>query len=281
MAGKGATAARKRKVSNAGPRMATKRRAKSRKRPDAAEESSNTSPVIPGEPGSDDDLVIEVRWCPLNWLRNNRQLQCDRCVKDELVCVFGPRGSCQRCGVRKQACSLNPPNAATGRPIRRQLTDEEILEYRLNEAKTRKEEAKREAVKKGKKAVVIRNSPDPPESEGSRPSPAVTMALLGKLVLDSGASSAGTTANTPADSPAALPPPPFPEGNTAAPPSEPQPGISQPRSSDSSSMAARMTAMEQRQELVEQKQELLEKRQERMERRLNEAFQRLNKYVGA
>jgi hypothetical protein len=161
------------------------------------------------------------------------------------------------------------------------LTDEEILEYRLNEAKTRKEEAKREAVKKGKKAVVIRNSPDPPESEGSRPSPAVTTALLGKLVLDSGASSAGTTANTPADSPATLPPPPFPEGNTAAPPSEPQPGISQPRSSGSSSMAARMTAMEQRQELVEQKQELLEKRQEQMERRLNEAFQRLNKYVGA
>ena len=109
-----------------------------------------------------------------------------------------------------------PLNPKTGKTDRRLLSEAELLEFRLKQAKE-----SRAQVKKGKQRA--RNSPEAEagDSEGSgpAPSPLQTLAGLGTLTLDSTGSS---VANTPADSPSILPQPPLPERSAPAPPSGPR-----------------------------------------------------------
>jgi hypothetical protein len=224
VAKKGA-ATRKRKVSSAAPRATPKRRATSSKHDDPSEEGSVARPV--GQ-GSDDDLVIEVcqRQCAFNWLRDNRQLQCDRCIEAGVHCEVRPTASCQRCGDKKLGCTL-VPSRDSGKPDRRAVSAEKLYRWRMDMMREKRDNTARRnsskeepsAVKKGKQRA--RDSDDPVESEGSAPapSPVTALAALGNMVLDSGGSSA---ANTPGDSPAALPQPPLPEGYTSAPPQDPK-----------------------------------------------------------
>ena len=109
-----------------------------------------------------------------------------------------------------------PLNPKTGKTDRRLLSEAELLEFRLKQAKE-----SRAQVKKGKQRA--RNSPEAEagDSEGSgpAPSPLQTLAGLGTLTLDSTGSS---VANTPADSPSILPQLPLPEHSALAPPSGPR-----------------------------------------------------------
>jgi hypothetical protein len=106
-----------------------------------------------------------------------------------------------------------PLNPRTGKTDRRQMSEAELLEFRIKQANKLGTQ-----VKKGKQRA--RDSPEAGESEGSGPAPLLleTLAGLGTLRLDSGSS----VANTPADSPATLPQPPLLERAALAPPSGPK-----------------------------------------------------------
>ena len=119
-----------------------------------------------------------------------------------------------------------PINPATGKTSRRQYTEAEYLEFRIEQAKAK--QGSRPApsaskIKKGKQRA--RNSPDAGNSEGSGPAqtPLLVIAGLDRMRLDSGGSSAANTpAGTPADTPATLPHPPIPEKRAPALPSAPK-----------------------------------------------------------
>lgn len=111
-----------------------------------------------------------------------------------------------------------PQNPSTGKMDRRALSQAEILEFRLKQTEELLTAAKGGRV--GRRCV--RDLPEAGRSEGSglSPSPLATLSGLGGLTLDSGGSS---TADTPADSPAALlPQATLPERPAAAPPSAPK-----------------------------------------------------------
>jgi hypothetical protein len=90
-----------------------------------------------------------------------------------------------------------PQNPKTGKAVRRALTDEEVLEFRLKQAKY--EEESRAEVKRGKRRA--RDSPGEPEGSGSVPSPLAQLEGLGALTLDGGGSSVD---NTPGEKPTVL-----------------------------------------------------------------------------
>ena len=131
-------------------------------------------------------------------------------------CLYTPNGPCSECKTRKVKCSLMPLNPETGKTIRRLMSNDEVLEFRLRqaaeeEARAAEEEAHaaeeeaRAEIRRGKRRAD--GSPDEGELEAPAvaPSPLVQLEGLGALSLDSGRSSA---ANTPDDNIASLPLPP-------------------------------------------------------------------------
>ena len=130
-----------------------------------------------------------------------------------MKCEVVSNGPCKRCKSKKQGCSLMPPNPGTGKTSRKTMSDATIMEYRIKHVDQLQSE-----IKKGKRRS--RDSPDTgvPEGSGPAPSPLASLTGLKELSLNSDGSS---SAITPADSPATLPPPSFPERTAPAPSSPP------------------------------------------------------------
>jgi hypothetical protein len=87
-----------------------------------------------------------------------------------------------------------PVNPATGKTVRKLLSEAELTEFRIKQTK----EARAE-IEKGKQPAGDPPDAGTPEDSGLVPSPLAGLSALGSLTLESGGSSAG---NTPSDSPA-------------------------------------------------------------------------------
>lgn len=142
-------------------------------------------------------------------------------------------GACTYCNPRKQKCSLTPVNPETGKPDRRKGAAQ------LQESNV---EGTKGGIGKGKQRADDVPDTGTPEESGPIPSPLAGLSGLGSLTLESGASSASATGNTPSDSPAALSQPSPIEAPSSTLPPAPRARRSSRRSAGMSSFKLPVTA---------------------------------------
>ncbi|KAH9990128.1 hypothetical protein BJV77DRAFT_636326 [Russula vinacea] len=115
-----------------------------------------------------------------------------------LRCEADPVRPCKQCRESKARCDLMPVNIVTGKTDRHQLSEAEILEYRISLCENKERQSG--------KGETVRNPPN----EGLTTLPSGTLAPLETLTLQSASSTGDTPAESPAgsvmDCPAPAPP---------------------------------------------------------------------------